>query len=344
MAETAELRRVLGHLRSAHRIAGIGTWEADLDGQPELRWSPEVRAMAGWTLDRDPTWEEFVGLMHPDDRPLYLEVRASALAGERPYAIDLRLVRPDGEQRRVHLLAEIIRDVDGRPARLLGAIQDRTEDIDGLRRLRMTEVARRDLLQRLLVTADTERGRLARHLASGPIDRLVSIERRLVDDMPPESPQAWADALQSVRKAIDSLTSTLSAMQDDAPTGDLVGILEDLAAEAVPEVDVTIELPDGLPLRPSVQATLLRVVQEALHNVRKHAGARTTQVRFTVEGDRVQVAVSDDGRGFDAETVQGAAGHLGLVAMQDRVTALGGDLVIRSQPGGTTVEARLPLG
>lgn len=300
--------------------------------------------MAGWTLDRDPTWDEFVGLIHPDDRPLYLEVRASALAGERPYAIDLRFVLPDGEQRRVHLLAEIIRDADGRPTRLVGAVQDRTDELDGLRRLRMTEVARRDLLQRLLVTADTERARLARHLASGPIDRLTSIERRLVEDMPADEPQVWVDALASVRKAVESLTSTLSAMQEDAPVRDLVGILEDLAAEAVPDVEVTIELADGLPLRPSVQATLLRVVQEALHNVRKHADARAVVVRFGVEDDWVRVEVTDDGRGFDAGTVQGAAGHLGLVAMQDRVSTLGGDLLIRSRPGRTTVEARLPVG
>ena len=343
VAETAELRRVLGQLRSAHRVAGIGTWEADFDNQPGLRWSPELRVMAGWTLDRDPTWDELVGMLHPDDRPLYLEVRASALAGERPYAMDLRFLRPDGEQRRVHLLAEVVRDHDGRPTRLIGAAQDRTEEIDGLRRLRMTEVVRRDLLQRLLVTADTERGRLARHLASGPIDRLVSIERRLVAEMPADEPQAWVDALASVRRAIESLAQTLSAMQEEAPTRDLLQILEDLATEAVPDVDVTVELAAGLSLRPSLQATLLRVVQEALHNIRKHADARSARIRFDAHADWVLVEVSDDGCGFDPSSVQGAAGHLGLVAMQDRVTALGGELQIRSQPGGTKVAARLPV-
>ncbi len=343
MPESPELRRILGHLRSAHRVAGIGTWDAHFEGRPGLRWSPEVRAIAGWTLDRDPTWDEFVGLLHPDDRPLYLEVRASALAGERPYSMNLRFVRPDGEQRRVHLLAEIVRDADGRPTRLIGAVQDRTEEIDGLRHLRLTEVARRDLLQRLLLMADTERGRLARHLASGPIDRLAAVEQRLVDEMPPDEPQPWVEALASVRKAIESLTQTLSAMQEEVTTKDLDTILDDLTAEAVPDVEVSIELPPGLSLRPSVQATLLRVVQEALHNVRKHAEASTVQVRFVDDGDWAVVEVVDDGRGFDATSVQGAAGHLGLVTMQDRVASLGGELLIRSRPGRTTVEARLPV-
>lgn len=341
MTESWELRLVLGHLRNAYRVAGIGTWEAVL-GQPSLRWSPEVREIVGWTLERDPTPDEFLGLIHPDDRPLYMELRASALAGERPYAIDVRLIRPDGALRRAHLLAEVLRDERGRPTRVIGAVQDRTDEIDGLRQLRMNEVARRDLLQRLLVTADTERGRLARHLASGPIDALAAIERRLVSEMPDEPIQAWVDALASVRKAIESLTQTLSDMEGEVTTQELVQILEDLATEAVPDVSVTIDLPDGLSLRPSVQATLLRVVQEALHNVRKHAQAKEVQVRFRNDGDWVQVEVSDDGQGFDVGSVQGVAGHLGIVAMRDRVVSLGGELGIRSGSGGTTVEARLP--
>lgn len=342
MAESPELRRILGHLRNAHRVAGVGTWEADFRSEPGLRWSPEVRAIAGWTLDRDPTWEELVGMIHPDDRPLYLEVRASALSGARPYSIDLRMVRADGDQRRVHLLAEVLRDDDGQPTGLVGAVLDRTEELDGLRQLRMDEVARRDLLQRLLVTADTERGRLARHLASGPIDQLVAIEQRLLDAMPAKPGQAWTDALASVRKAVESLRRTLTAMEEEPQALDLTTILQDLAVEAVPDVDVSIDLADGVSLRPSVQATLLRVVQEALHNVRKHARAGAAGVRFRVHGDWVHVEVSDDGRGFDVGSVQGAAGHLGIVAMQDRVAALGGELQIRSRPGRTTVEARLP--
>lgn len=343
MTESTELRRVLGHLRSAHQLAGIGSWEADVTTQAQLHWSPEVRSIVGWTLDRDPTYEEFVGMVHPDDRPLFLEVRHSALAGERPYAIDLRVLRADGEQRRIHLLAEVLRDEEGQPTRLIGAVQDRTEEVEGLRRLRVTEVARRDLLQRLLVTAGTERGRLARHLVSGPIDQLVSIEQRLVDEMPDEPLQVWTDAVASVRKAIESLEQTLSEMQTEPAPQDLVQILDDLATEAVPDVQVSIEIAPALPMRPVVQATLLRVVQEALHNVRKHAGATAVEIRWRLEGDWVQVQVTDDGRGFDVAAIEQAAGHLGIVAMHDRIKALGGDLGITSRPGQTTVEARLPV-
>ena len=342
MADDQELRRVLGHLRSAHRLVGIGSWESVHEDEVRLRWSEEVREIAGWTEERDPTYEEFVAMMHPDDRPLFLETRASALAGERPYTIDLRLVRPDGEQRRVHIAAEIVRDEDGRPERLIGAIQDRTEEIDGLRQLRITEVSRRDLLERLLVTAEIERARLARHLASGPIDRLIEIEQRFEAEMPDGALQVWHDALAAVRKAVESLDRTLTDIQAEPSTAGLAEALEEMATEAVPDLDVSVDVAIDGTLGPPVRASLLRVVHEALHNVRKHAGATRVEVRCHLQDGLVQVAVSDDGRGFDVAAAQSAAGHLGIVAMRERLEAQGGQLEIRSRPGRTTVEAQLP--
>ena len=343
MAESVELRRVLIHLQSAHRLAGIGSWEADLDGAPRLHWSPEVHEIAGLPLDQKPTFEDFVAMVHPDDRPLFLEARSAAIAGERPYEIDLRVVLSNGEQRQIHVVAEVIRDADGAAIRLVGAVQDRTEELGALRRLRLTEVARRDLLQRLLDTADIERKRLGRHLESGPIDRLAEIEQRLAAAMPADASPRWTDALAAVRRAIDSLHDTLTDIQAEPSTGDLAETVEILVAETAPGVHVTVEIDGGMTLRPPVQATLLRVVQEALHNVRKHAGAGRASVTWSVQADCTHVTVTDDGRGFDVRATQRQPGHLGIVAMRDRVAALGGELDIRSRPGHTVVEARIPL-
>ena len=343
MAESAELRRLLIHLQSAHRLAGIGSWEADLDGAPRLRWSPEVHEIAGLPLDQEPTFEDFVAMVHPDDRPLFLEARAAAIAGERPYAIDLRVVLPNGDQRQIHVAAEVIRDDDGTAVRLVGAVQDRTDQLGALRRLRLTEVARRDLLQRLLDTADTERKRLGRHLESGPIDRLVEIEHRLAAAIPDEASPRWTDALAAVRKAIDSLHDTLTDIRAEPSTGDLAETVGILVAETVPHLHVTIDVDVDVALRPPVRATLLRVVQEALHNIRKHAGAGHASVTCSVQGGCALVTITDDGRGFDVGAMQRQPGHLGTVAMRDRVIALGGELDIRSRPGRTVVEARLPL-
>ena len=343
MDESSELHRVLVHLQSAHRLAGIGSWEADVGGPPRLLWSPEVHEIARRPLDQQPTFEDFVAMVHPDDRALFLDARSAALTGERPYDIDLRVILPDGDQRQIHIVAEVHRDEDGTAIRLVGAVQDRTEELGVLRRLRLTEVSRRDLLQRLLETADIERGRLSRHLQSGPIDQLVEIERRLAAEIPDGASQLWTDALTAVRKAIDSLHHTLTDIQAEPSSDDLVLVVEDLAAESAPGVDVTVQVDVDASLRPPVQATLLRVVQEALHNVRKHAGAERADVRWSIQDGCVHVTIADDGRGFDVDAVQRQPGHLGIVAMGERLVSLGGHLDIRSRPGCTVVDARLPI-
>jgi signal transduction histidine kinase len=85
---------------------------------------------------------------------------------------------------------------------------------------------------------------------------------------------------------------------------------------------------------------IYRMVQEALNNAARHAGARTVQVNVKNAGDRVQFSVQDDGSGFDKKMVRG----LGLLGMEERVRRLGGRLRVDSSPGrGTVIVAELPL-
>jgi signal transduction histidine kinase len=92
---------------------------------------------------------------------------------------------------------------------------------------------------------------------------------------------------------------------------------------------------------------LLRIIQEALANVRKHAGARNTWISFErLPGDRLEMIVRDDGQGFDLAVMQQELTRktFGFASMRERVESLGGQLKIESQPGlGTTVTARTPL-
>jgi signal transduction histidine kinase len=85
---------------------------------------------------------------------------------------------------------------------------------------------------------------------------------------------------------------------------------------------------------------LLRVCQEALTNVRKHAGASRAQITLSYGKDLVRLAVCDDGAGFDPAR---AVGGFGLRGMRGRVTEAGGRLQVRSEPGaGTTVSVEVP--
>jgi len=106
-------------------------------------------------------------------------------------------------------------------------------------------------------------------------------------------------------------------------------------------------------LHPEIEVTLLRVAQEALANVAKHAGASRAGVTLSYMEDLVSLDVRDDGAGFAVARCHGhlageprgapAAGGFGLIAMRQRVSRLAGQLEIESEPGaGTAVSASLP--
>jgi len=342
----AEQERILARLRIAHRVAGVGSWEGAVDERgrsSDFELSPEVDDIVGWTEDRPPTYADFVALIHPDDRPGYFEARDAALAGTRPYRIDVRLVRPDGTLRHVHLAAEVRRRDDGSPLRLVGVIQDRTEEIESMRRVRTAEASRRHLLQRLLETAEHERERLARHLEVGAVESLRDVEAEMAAAIGDDAPESWHEALDAVRRSIASLTSTLSAMSRVPAGADLAAVVVDLAADAATELEVRTDVRVGAPLRPALRSVVVRLVQEGLQNTRKHAGARAAEVRIRADGDAVHVRIADDGRGFDPDAVRRQRGHFGIASLQDDVAAVGGELQISSGPAGTELEARLPI-
>jgi signal transduction histidine kinase len=110
-------------------------------------------------------------------------------------------------------------------------------------------------------------------------------------------------------------------------------------------IDVSMSL--DLPTRASgelpqeVEDTLYRLVQEALTNVVKHAGATEVSVSVVLEADRLEVNVEDNGRGIDPE---GSSSGYGLVGMRERAALVGGTIEIASEPGrGTRVSASIPL-
>jgi signal transduction histidine kinase len=90
---------------------------------------------------------------------------------------------------------------------------------------------------------------------------------------------------------------------------------------------------------------LLRIAQEAVTNVLKHAGAHKIWVKLHMEARRLYLRIVDDGRGFEQKDVfSDLAGHFGLIGMRERAERLGGELHLKSRPGeGTQVEVTVPL-
>ncbi len=206
-----------------------------------------------------------------------------------------------------------------------------------------------------LATA-AERERLAREMHDGLAQalalicmRLPSLEEAVGREDAPAS-QAIARelrdiatrALQEVRQAIFDLRVMVSRNLGLVPT--LTEYLHDFSADSGIRMDFSA---DGgeFQFAPDVELQLMRILQEALTNVRRHARASYVTVRLQRAGDAARLIIRDDGCGFDPGR-SGAEGraHFGLTTMRERAEAVGGKFCMESQPGqGTTVEVVLPL-
>jgi len=162
--------------------------------------------------------------------------------------------------------------------------------------------------------------------------------------------RAATEALASMRRTVGVLRDTGPDAADRRPVGDLAGIAELADGFASPVQHVTLDrdpaVPDDLPHE--VQAAAFRVVQEALTNVRRHAADATEiTVRLRHDGRRLEVGVTNDGRGGTQLPAAAHGGGFGLVGLTERVTALGGDLRAGPPAGqteGWEVRALFPTG
>ncbi len=206
----------------------------------------------------------------------------------------------------------------------------------------------------LIEAQEEERRRLARDIHDGPAQLLanvvfrIDVAQTLLDG---DADRARAEleqlkqlvrhSLQDVRKIIFDLRPL--ALDDLGLIPALRSYVGGLAERAGLHVDLRVA-GEARRLPTAHEVALFRLVQEALHNVRKHAGTDAAEVDVAFAPEEVRVTVADHGRGFDPATAAGAADRLGLRSMRERAELFGGSLSLRSAPGrGTTLTACVPV-
>ena len=129
----------------------------------------------------------------------------------------------------------------------------------------------------------------------------------------------------------------------------LIPTLTEYLHEFSKETGISVELKvaDEATTRLSAHAEvqLIRIIQEALANIRKHAHAKRAWVIFDTEGDKAKITVQDDGRGFDPrDAARLSRASFGLQSMRERAELAGGTSAVESQQGkGTSLIVRLPI-
>lgn len=204
--------------------------------------------------------------------------------------------------------------------------------------------------QRLAVIE--ERNRIARDLHDEPVQALIYLARRLesIAVEPSVTGQA-ATQLGETRElavaVVDGLRQLTEGLRSEILEHEgLSAALEDLAQRFSSRTGVAAEVSmRGSPRRwnPELERSLLRLAQEALSNVERHAKARRVRLELTVRTGELSLRVADDGLGFVVFGKGAVAPGLGTMGMRERVALQGGRLLIRSRPGrGTLVVARVP--
>src|SRR5215207_7744526 len=224
-----------------------------------------------------------------------------------------------------------------------------------------TAIERQETEKKLLEVRETERSRIARDLHD---EALQDLSGALVEA---QQIQSISESSESARRLV-RLVATLDRIgpqlrgaiydlrlegEQDKLFPELLESLVELHRGMAPESDITLEVHDGVLSGPLGERgrQLLRIMGEALTNVRRHSGASHVRVGVGITEGKLWAEVEDDGRGFDAaqqqegsEQALSATGGLGIRGMRERARAVGGDLQIESDPEtGTKVRFEMAL-
>jgi PAS domain S-box-containing protein len=251
--------------------------------------------------------------------------------------------RKNGESLTVLLSADTV-EFDRQPCVLTVA-----EDIS---ERKQAELGRTELSRRLMTAQEAERSRIARELHDGIGQSLallgIQVQRAGQPSVAGKKNLGIADLCAKV-KEIGTQVSRLSHQLHSSEL-EFLGLsvaVKGLCREFSEQYQVKVEccctdIPEELDNE--VALCMLRVVQEALHNVAKHSHAKTVRLDLTGADRDIALAITDDGIGFDINSVRSTRG-LGLVSMKERMHLIGGHFEIASSPkNGTRIQARAPLG
>jgi PAS domain S-box-containing protein len=197
---------------------------------------------------------------------------------------------------------------------------------------------------------EAERRRIARDLHDGVLQDLSYTAAALgmimlqADDAKSgEQLQAVIDAVRRGAQGLREVVNDLRLEDEEgSPFAEMVQSLIRRNRTMARKAEIGLRMDEEIPSVPlgEIGTQVLRVIQEALTNARRHADAKRISVNLRMEGENLLTEVSDDGRGFDPETPPG----VGLASMRERAALIDGELEIESQQErGTSVRLRVPL-
>jgi PAS domain S-box-containing protein len=321
------LQKSEGKLEEAQRIAHVGHWDIDLDADRSNGSDETFRILGLPPREEGITSAEFKQLIHPDDWESIAQARMSAQRGDRPYDLEYRVVRPDGELRFVHSRGDVTRDESGRPRYMFGTVQDVTERKRAEEELRESERRYREAQMELAhVNRVTTMGQLTASIAhevNQPIAAAVTSADaglRWLAAQPPdlaEVREAFDRVIRAGNRAggvIGRIRALIRRMPEQkAPLDINETILETVALTRSEmrrhRILLQTELANGLPRiwgdRVQLQQVILNLIMNAIEAMSELSeGPRDLLISTSLDTPGgVIVAVRDSGPGLKRESL-----------------------------------------
>ena len=306
-------------------------------------------------------WLDYV---YPEDKEQAMTHWVRCVESGANYEAEYRMRSKGGVYRWFRARALPIRDDEGRIVKWYGtcsdihdskvleqSIRDSATELEKMVDLRTDELRR--LSVRLMTMQDQERRRIARDLHDGLGQELavakMVLDRVLLQKSEQPVDAAWSQASTIVERAIQQVRTMSHLLHP--PLLDEVGLMsalawyvEGLAKRSGIETSLNVQPRDFPRLGTEVETAVFRIVQEALTNVFRHAGASKVGITLTQNNGQIVVAVRDDGKGIGKNIVELRPDSVGvgIGGMKQRAKEFGGELRLVNTSPGTLVELTIP--
>ncbi|MDM7922507.1 MAG: histidine kinase [Pyrinomonadaceae bacterium] len=338
-----ELTETLERLNLSASAGHVGIWSREL-GTDSLWVSQKMRELFEFDAEETVTVSSYMGKVHPDDRRTLEQIQNTAIASDEVYEAEYRVMLRNGEIRWIRSMGQARLQENGEKL-FRGASVDIT-------RRKLAEAEAHDLSHRLMDAQEKERARLARELHDDLSQSLALLSIQL------QSLTGNSNSPETIRNQVDKLTDQIQKLSSDVhrishelhPSKltqlGLESALRGFCREATAAHGLKIGFNAvNVPKAPpnDIALCFYRIAQEAVQNTVKHSGASMLNVELAVERNVLSLLISDNGNGFDPNSVRGKE-SLGLISMQERIRGVGGKISIMSVIGsGTRIEANVEL-
>ncbi|WP_420873898.1 PAS domain-containing protein [Paraburkholderia azotifigens] len=338
----------------AVRGASAGLW----DWNPQtgaVYLSPQFREIVGYEVHELPNDHQLVlDLIHPDDVERVRTQLAEHLAQRCAYEIEYRIRTKTDEYRWIHARGQALWNESGEAYRMVGWIIDVTERRLADEALRASQEELKRLSANIQRAREEEKTRIARELHDDFGQQLAALKIECAKNCSLAGnvdPTTGSIDMSNVYALIDQMVVSVRRIATDLRPAmlDDLGLLPAIewfierfssryAIYVVQHIDA-----DDIDFNDDSSTAVFRIVQEALTNVARHAGASRVTLEIARSNPHCVVRIVDNGRGCQ-NGLRPSPGSFGLMGMRERVAALSGELTVRTAPGqGFALTVLLPL-